>query len=396
MNRRCRLLELQGDWLWLLVRPARRGLAPLELALALPLLLMIMALMINFGTAAAWKVRAQVVARHAVWATRWPRDLSDLPRPTVSVEVAWPDIGTGQSRLRTDRWIAWPGSAGMGTAGGPWMASLMDPRIEHPVVRGPLPPANIDPDMYSLMTIPNGARTGQADIRRDYPLLQRTLGDYQLDARCPLLDNDWRYQRMPWDTEAWYWTGWHNEHRRIPVLYDLGFLAPQTDLLESLYQYPAYRNAFFAMARSFNWPMDFMAMGGPDLYGRDIRDDEDQFYENFFPRIYVDPQGMQHNIGFGRHHHRIGVSLRWFCSLDESFIRQRVDNLVDRIQGRPDQNGNLRGGVAVRVVRQYRNLYQAVLRRFQNPWPVDPPPAPGEMSALQQKIDAADRVLQNL
>ncbi len=365
-------------------RLARRGLAPLELALALPLLLMIMALMINFGTAAAWKVRAQVVARHAVWASRWPRTMNDLPRPTVSVDL---DQTPPQP-------IRWPG--GMGTGGGPWIASLNDPRLEHPVVRGPLPPTMIDPDMYSLMTMANGGRTGHADIRRDYPLLQQALGDYHLVARCPLLDNDWRYQRMPWDTEAWYWTGWHNEHRRIPVIYDLGFLAPQTDLLESLYQDPAYRNAFFSMARSFNWTLDFMAMGGPDLYGRDIRDDEDQFYENFFPRTYTDPQGVVHQIAFGRHHHRINPTLRRFCSLDEEMIQQRVDNLVDRIQGRPDQNGNLRGGVAARVVRQYRGLYQAVLRRFQNPWPVDPPPAPGETAALQQKIDAADQALNRL
>lgn len=361
----------------------RQGLAPLELALALPLLLMIMGLMINFGTAAAWKVRAQVVARHAVWASRWPRGTNDLPRPSVSMDL----------ERQPPQPIPWPPGAGMGTDGGPWIASLNDPRIEHPVVRGPLPPAMIDPDMYNLMTMPNGGRTGRSNIHRNYPLLQRALGDYRLTARCPLLDNDWRYQRMPWDTEAWYWSGWHNEHRRIPVIYDLGFLAPQSDLVESLYQDPAYRSAFFAMAGSFNWPMDFMAMGGPDLYGRDIRDDEDQFYENFFPRIYVDPQGVQHNIAFGRHHHRINLSLRRFCSLDESLIRQRVENLIDRIQGNPDRNIR---GAAYRVVRQYRNLYQAVLRRFQNPWPVDPPAAPGELTALQQKIDSADKILQNL
>jgi|GEM_PF-644484 len=361
---------------------ARRGLAPLELALALPLLLMIMALMINFGTAAAWKVRTQVVARHAVWATRWPRHMDDLPRPTVSVDMDRTPPAP----------IHW--TAGMGTGGGPWIASLNDSRLEHPVVRGPLPPpAMIDPDMYTMMTMPNGARQGNADIRRDYPLLQRALGDYSLTARCPLLDNDWRYQLMPWDTEAWYWSGWHNEHRRIPVLYDLGFWSPGTDLLESLYQDPAYRNAFFAMARSFNWPLDFMASGGPDLYGRDIRDDEDLFYERFFPRVYVDPQGVRHNIAFSRHHYRVGVSLGGFCSLDDLLVQQRVEHLIDRIQGNPDRNIR---GFANRVVGQYRNLYAAVLRRFQRPWPVDPPPAPGELSALEQKRDAADRAMRSL
>ena len=68
-------------------RPSRRarrqarGLATLEMVLCLPFLLFIMALMINFGTAAAWKVRTLVVARNACWATRWPRGTGDLPRP---------------------------------------------------------------------------------------------------------------------------------------------------------------------------------------------------------------------------------------------------------------------------------------------------------------------------
>jgi hypothetical protein len=164
-------------------------------------------------------------------------------------------------------------------------------------------------------------------------------------------------------------------------------------MLESLYQDPAYRNAFFAMARSFNWPLDFMASGGPDLYGRDIRDDEDQFYENFFPRFYVDPQGFRHRIAFGRHHYRVGVSLGGFCSLDELLIQQRVEHLIDRIQGNPDRGIR---GIAYRVVQQYRNLYAAVIQRFQNPWPVDPPPAPGELSALEQKRDAAARAMKRL
>jgi len=52
---------------------SRRGLSTLEMVLALPVLLMIMALIINFGTVAAWKVRGLCAARHAVWSSRWPR-----------------------------------------------------------------------------------------------------------------------------------------------------------------------------------------------------------------------------------------------------------------------------------------------------------------------------------
>lgn len=361
----------------------RRGLATLEMVLCLPVLLCMMALMLNYGTVATWKVRALTVARHAAWATRWPRDMNDLPRPEVNVKpmTAPPER------------IPWPANAGMGTnGGGGAIAALDDARVNHPVVRGPLGyGAAVDPDMYNLMTLPNGARGGDASIRRDYPLLKK-FGPYNLKADCPLLDNDWRYQRMPWDNEAWYWSGGHNEHRRIPVIYDLGIYTQQTDLVESLYEDQGFRSAFFAMAGALNWT-DFMAMGGPDLYGGDIRDDEDQFYESFFPAIYVDAQGNVRNIAFGRHHHRVTANLQRFCSLDETTIQQMVDNLVDRIQGNPATNVP---GIPERVARQYRGLYDAVIRRFNNPWPNDPRPGPGELNNLQKKRDLADQYIQGL
>lgn len=350
--------------------------------MCLPMLLFIMALMMNFGTAATWKVRTLVVGRHAAFATRWPRGMDDLPRPTVNVDY------TAPLPVR----IAWPQDAGMGSGGAGAIAELDDVRVNHPVVRGPLPyGALIDQDMYDLMTLSRGARQGNADLSREYPLL-KALGPYGLRADCPLLDNDWRYQRMPWDNEAWYWDGWHNEHRRIPVIYDLGIITPQTDLVESLYEHAGYRSAFFAMAGALNW-QDFMAMGGPDLYGNDIRDDEDQFYENFFPQTYTDAQGTVHNIPFGRHHGRVTANLRRFCSTDEESIQQRVDDLIDRIQGNDARNV---AGVPERVARQYRRLYDAVIRRFNNPWPNDPPPGAGEVSSLQQKRDLADQFIQGL
>ena len=49
------------------IRYRRRGLSPLEMVLALPFLLCIMALMVNFSDVACWKVRSLTVARQAVW-----------------------------------------------------------------------------------------------------------------------------------------------------------------------------------------------------------------------------------------------------------------------------------------------------------------------------------------
>lgn len=61
----------------------RRGLSTLEMVLSLPILLFVMALMINYGTVACWKVRALSVARNAVWSTRWPRTGHSNPRPNI-------------------------------------------------------------------------------------------------------------------------------------------------------------------------------------------------------------------------------------------------------------------------------------------------------------------------
>ncbi len=183
-----------------------------------------------------------------------------------------------------------------------------------------------------------------------------------------------------------------NEHRRIPVIYDLGIITQQTDLVESLYEHPGYRAAFVAMRGAMNWP-DFMALGGPDLYGGDIRDDEDQFYESFFTATYTDPQGIVHQIAFGRHHHRVTANLQRFCSLEEDRIQAMVENLIDRIQGNDARNV---AGIPERVARQYRGLYDAVIRRFNNPWPNDPPPGPSEVSNLQKKRDLADQFIQGL
>ncbi len=165
---------------------ARRGLSTLELVMALPILLMIMALMVNYGVVACWKLRALTVSRHAVWSTRWPRSAAGDPRPEM-----------------------WPEGAGIGIGGlDPW-AALDDSRVHHRVVRGPLEPwATVREE---LLDPARGPREGSSDIERGFPMLGR-MGTYQLNARDSLLDNLWQYQRTGLGS---------NRQRRIPVIYEL-------------------------------------------------------------------------------------------------------------------------------------------------------------------------------
>jgi hypothetical protein len=150
-------------------RRRRRGLAPLELVLALPVLLMIMALMINFGVIAAWKVRSLTITREAAWGTRWPRTVGNNPRPDY-----------------------WPRSAGVNASGPTNVPEIDDPRVNLPVARGPLPRIDVDAD---LLDPTRGLYTGSSDIRRGYAMLA-TMGDYHLDSYARLLDDKWQYQRM--------------------------------------------------------------------------------------------------------------------------------------------------------------------------------------------------------
>ena len=59
----------------------RAGLAPLELVLVLPILLFVMALMMNLGTGGAWKLRTQINARHAAWRSLEQRTGNNDPHP---------------------------------------------------------------------------------------------------------------------------------------------------------------------------------------------------------------------------------------------------------------------------------------------------------------------------
>jgi hypothetical protein len=163
----------------------RRGLAMLELALTLPILLFVMALMINYGTMCVWKVREHSVARLAAWETRWPRTGATDPQPSY-----------------------WPAAATMGASDQGNVSGMDDRRVDLPVARGPLKGATVD---ANLLDPTRGLHMGEADYTRHLALL-RKLGDYTIDAKDWLIDDKWQYQRtnLP-----------DNWERRIPVIYSL-------------------------------------------------------------------------------------------------------------------------------------------------------------------------------
>jgi hypothetical protein len=167
------------------IRMRRDGLAMLELALTLPILLFVMALMINYGTMCVWKVREHSISRLAVWETRWPRTGATDQRPTY-----------------------WPTAATMSASDQGNVSGMDDQRVELPVARGPLPGATVD---AKLLDPTRGLRVGDAEYTRQLTLL-RKLGAYTIDAKDWLIDDKWQYQRMGMPD---------NWERRIPVIYKL-------------------------------------------------------------------------------------------------------------------------------------------------------------------------------
>ena len=169
----------------------RRGVSMLELVLALPILLFIMALIVDYGVVSAWKVRELTMARLALWQSRFPRTHSTDPIPSY-----WP----------TDH-----ASTSSSVIGG--IPELDDPSIHQPVVRGPtIDGVTVNADLLDPTL---SLHEGTATITRDFPLL-RHIGPYTLSSDDVFLDNTWQFPQTRLGS---------NLSERIPVIYQLP-LAP--------------------------------------------------------------------------------------------------------------------------------------------------------------------------
>lgn len=311
----------------------RRGLAPLELVLALPILLFTMALIINHGTVAAWKVRALVTARHAAWASRWPRDASLTPRAAY-----WPSQGTSVGVTPSD------------------IPALDDPRIDRPVVRGPLPNLEVHSDLLEPI---HGLSEGTSSLTRNFPLLGR-IGPYHLNAHASILDNHWQFQRTDWPEQGKGLPA--NIWRRIPVIY----LLPKADRSVSGAYYQAVMTALQAPYREALAPLD-----------------DDPEYRRITAMLDPSGQGWAPNFTVSRR-------LAFHCTLDSTVHQGAVENLRNRVQGgtERDDNGNVRRviGLPEEMTRSILGAYNQAIAGLQSQLNSTPPPSPQEAARIQQMI----------
>jgi hypothetical protein len=162
--------------------------------MAIPILMFGLALSVIIGTVACWKVRAQIVARDAIFSRRWQRDGAPDPQPP--------------------EWRV--ANATRGDRAGAQLTELDHPVFQNPLIRGPLPGISVDNEMFDPK---NYARIGTARLTRSPPALAK-LGPFSLNVQEPLLDGKWQYLQLGYPS---------NGSRRIRLLYDLLNIAAALD-----------------------------------------------------------------------------------------------------------------------------------------------------------------------
>lgn len=171
------------------IRQRRAGLAPLELVISLPLLLTVMALIVNFAHAATWKIRSATNARLAMWRHRpmWSADTD--PNPVNY----------------------WPAGSSLGVGGGNRI-SQVDPvwnqsDIAQGWIKGPVFVAGngylgIRDNRVNEMS--EGISIGNANVSLRYPFIP-AMGVMGMRAQHTVLDSVWQFHTMGY--------GWNGARR---------------------------------------------------------------------------------------------------------------------------------------------------------------------------------------
>jgi len=312
-------------------RHHRAGLAPLELVLSLPLLLCVLAVIINFGNAGTWKVRAATAERLVVWRARPGFGVPNDPDPQNL-----PPSQTSLSIQRANRVVA---------VDQYWNI----PDIQQNFLRGTAATTPYGPGIIRMFDFQNiemseGMFQGEVDMRQRFPFLP-SAGEMHYNLIQPMVDQNWQFsdRGYPYNhsrrSAPWYrWSDapeWAQQRQRFQTADNAIRTNPDRELLR---------------------PLD--------------RDDDliDGGYPfDFYPRM------------------------PGFCSdnpqeVNDLYI-QNDGGLVDRIQGRgPPVDTE---GVVERMARTFRRMYAdelAVLLASMNP------PA-GRVAELQQYIQQLDHLL---
>ena len=331
-------------------RGPRRALAPLELVLGLPVLLFVMALMVNFATGVNWKVRTSNASRLAVWRARYPRTGRNDGHPP-----------------------AWPATARMGVEDTNMPGRIFEPVMNIVVAYGEI---GVDPSVFGME---RGMRKGTANIEGLFPMLPK-LRSFKFNIGQELIDDAWQFptegmKHMP-----------HTVYRRIPIYYFL----PKAD--------PSIREAFVAAVQQ-------VMFGGfrPALATLD-RDEELRgfygHYVDFHPHLPHPCCTEQTRCPCGRWH----PNSHGYCGLDPEFVRRVLtEQLIHHIKGHCVTDGRtarvVDWGVPGHMTGVFLGMYEAKkaaleaqIAQMQN----QDPPNPGAIAGLMAQIAALEPSIKQL
>lgn len=332
----------------------------LELVLYLPIMLFVMALMVNFGTIAAWKIRSQTNTRYAGWRTLHDRTGNHDPNPENWPQPASLSSSGGDQLDDVDG--VWNGNAALTT----------------PVVRGPALGGNggaaiVVPGRFDMEA---NVRTGNSRVRRRLPMLPGILangGEYGFNQQHEILDHRWDYRHLampnnPYDRSGDPGDG-GNAARRAKRWYriDPPFLPELATDLQNL-----------AAA-------DQRLKSNPTKLNLDPLDRDGEFYFYHLRRRYgfagtniPSPIPEDNRVSVPDFH----PGARRDCTVDRVRMQTGVvDPLVRRIERLPGSMG-----------RRFEALYESEIRRLQQ---MTPPPQ-AEIAALQQKLNQVQQFLDSL
>jgi hypothetical protein len=319
----------------------RRGLAPLELVLSLFFLLVLMALIINFGTTAPWHIRGQIAARHAVWRTLSYRTGGAYPAPSnwsppATMGLVPPrTLATVSNDMVEQTWS---------------QGDLMQPALRGPMIVDPASGKQILMNDRQYFEMINRAVIGNANLTKALPLLAN-MRKANINPMQPVLDHLWRFEDMGFAyNNTWRIKGWYRIEADQVGDGNLMNLFMQYQMADMKIQQNSGIQALLVLDRDEEFPP--WGMQSPDVYPTAGGCD-------------ASPQSVMTNIVMGN------------------------GGLISRIQG---QNGGGKGGVPDRLARAFISLYNQQIQFYKS----QNPPNQGKIQQLQQLIDQLNQFIGTL
>ncbi len=334
---------------WRRAAKDRTGLAPLELVLCLFFLLVLMSLIINFGTTAPWHLRGSIAARDAVWRSLAIRTGNSTNRPNPANWWAPGQMGMLPARQFT--------TIPNDQVGPVWnQGDLTQPALRGPVITDPSTGKQILMNDLQYLEMINQAVIGSATLTKAMPLIPN-MRQASINPMQPVLDHYWRFQDMGIDVPAlgfgyndnWRLKGWYRIEANMVGDGNLMQLFMQFQMADMKIQQNSGAQALLTLDRDPEFPP--WGMNSPDVY----------------PRLNgcdASPQDVQNLV----------------------MPPPPMNGLVGSIQG---PTGGGRGGVPQKLAQAFINLYNQQKAYYQ----AQTPPDEAKIQQLQQLIDQLNQFI---